>query len=84
MIKKISIKDVMCDIKVIKGQMYINDADCNRILYPKQKRSSRGKQMSKDSLCDTDRAVMVKIGSIMYYPLNEKHIDQCYHNETVI
>jgi hypothetical protein len=81
---KISIKDIMCDIKTINGVMYISDTDANRVLYPKTKRLSRGKSLSKESLCNTeDRNKMVKIGGVMYYPLDEKHIDDCYHNNVL-
>ena len=81
---KLSIRDVMCDIKVISDTMYISDADCNRVLYPKKKRLTRGKSMSKEALCDLERNAMLKIGSVMYFPLDEKHIDDCFHNMNVI
>lgn len=75
----------MCDIKTINGVMYISDTDANRVLYPKTKRLTRGKSLSKESLCDIDdRNKMIKIGGVMYFPLDEKHIDQCFHNQNVI
>jgi hypothetical protein len=48
------------------------------------KRLTRGKAMSKEALCDLERNAMLKIGSVMYFPLDEKHIDDCFHNMNVI
>jgi hypothetical protein len=84
MINKISIREVMCDIKTINGVMYISDADVNRVLYPKTKRLTRGKSLSKDKLCDLERNVMIKIGGVMYYPLETKYVDNCYHNNVIV
>jgi len=84
MIKKISIKDVMCDIKTINNKMYISDADTNRVLYPKTKTISRGKVISKDKLCNTDRNQMIKVNGIMFYPVNTALFDDCVHNQNVL
>ena len=81
---KISIKNIICDIKTVNDIMYISDADCNRVLYPKTRSVSRGKRLSKDKLCDMDRNAMIKINGIMFYPLNTDHIDDCYGNNNVI
>jgi hypothetical protein len=54
------------------------------VLYPKKKRLTRGKAMSKEALCDLERNSMLKIGGVMYFPLDEKHIDDCFHNMNVI
>lgn len=78
---KISVKNIMCDVKTINNVMYISDADCNRILYPKTKSISRGKVMSKAKLVNIDRDLMIKINEVMYYPLNKQYIDSCYHNQ---
>jgi hypothetical protein len=48
------------------------------------KRLTRGKAMSKEALCDLERNAMLKIGGVMYFPLDEKHIDDCFHNMNVI
>jgi hypothetical protein len=81
---KISIKDIICDIKTINNVLYISDADCNRVLYPKTRSASRGKRMGKNKLADLDRDKMVKINGIMFYPLETKHIDDCYHNQILV
>jgi hypothetical protein len=44
---KISIREVMCDIKDHNDILYISDADANRVLYPKTKRSTRGLKHQK-------------------------------------
>ena len=64
--------------------MYISDADVNRILYPKTKRLSRGKSMSKEKLVDLDRNEMIKINGIMFFPISAEHFDDCYGNMNVI
>jgi hypothetical protein len=82
---KISIREVMCDIKDHNDILYISDADCNRVLYPKTKRLSRGKKLTKESLCNTEeRKKMIKINGVMFYPLDTKHVDDCYHNNITI
>ena len=81
---KLSIKNIICDIKTINNTMYISDADCNRVLYPKTRTASKGKRMGKDKLVDLDRNAMVKLNGIMYYPLNVKCIDQCFGNEQIL
>ncbi len=81
---KLSIKNIICDIKTINNIKYISDADNNRVLYPKTKITSRGKTMSKSKLCDTDRNKMIKIGGIMFYPLNTQHIDDCHLNNKIL
>jgi hypothetical protein len=81
---KISIREVMCDIKDHNDILYISDADANRVLYPKTKRSTRGKAMSKSKLCDLERTSMITINGVMFYPLDVKHIDDCYHNNVTI
>jgi hypothetical protein len=81
---KISIRETMCDVKMINNVMYISDTDVNRVLYPKTKRLSRGKRLSKEKLCNTERNMMIKLNGVMFYPLDEKHIDECYHNQNVI
>ena len=81
---KISIREVMCDIKDHNDILYISDADCNRVLYPKTKRLTRGKAMSKEALCDLERTSMITINGVMFYPLDVKHIDDCYHNNVTI
>jgi hypothetical protein len=81
---KLSIKNIICDIKTIKNTMYISDADCNRVLYPKTRTASKGKRMGKDKLVDLDRNAMVKLNGIMYYPLNTAHIDECFGNEQIL
>jgi hypothetical protein len=78
---KISIKNIICDIKTINNVLYISDADCNRVLYPKTRTASRGKSMGKNKLADLDRNKMVKINGIMFYPLNAQHIDDCIGNQ---
>ena len=80
---KISIREVMCDIKDHNDILYISDTDCNRVLYPKTKRSTRGKRLSKDNLCDLERKSMIVINGVMHYPLDTKHIDDCYHNNNL-
>jgi hypothetical protein len=50
----------------------------------RKKRLTRGKAMSKETLCDLERNAMLKIGGVMYFPLDEKHIDDCFHNMNVI
>jgi hypothetical protein len=81
---KLSIKNIICDIKTINNTMYISDADCNRVLYPKTRTASKGKRMGKDKLVDLDRNAMVKLNGIMYYPLNTAHIDECYGNKQIL
>ena len=81
---RISIKNIICDTKKINNTLYISDADCNRILYPKTRTMSRGKRMSKEKLVDLERNSMIKINGIMYYPLNTEHIDDCYGNQNLI
>lgn len=78
---KLSIKNIICDVKTINNTLYISDADCNRVLYPKTRTASRGKRMGKDKLVDLDRNKMVKLNGIMFYPLNESHIDECVGNQ---
>ena len=73
----------MCNIKVINDKLYISDADCNRVLYPKTRSVQRGKRMSKSKLCNLDRDKMVKLNGVMYYPLNIAHIDDCVHNNNL-
>jgi hypothetical protein len=80
---RISIKNIICDTKKINNTLYISDADCNRILYPKTRTASRGKRMSKEKLVDLERGSMIKINGIMYYPLNTEHIDDCYGNQNL-
>jgi hypothetical protein len=81
---KLSIKNIICDIKTINNTMYISDADCNRVLYPKTRAASRGKRMSKEKLVDLERGSMIKIGGVMFYPLDTKHIDECYGNQVLL
>jgi hypothetical protein len=81
---KLSIKNIICDIKTINNVMYISDTDANRILYPKTRTASRGKRLSKDKLCNMDRNAMVKLNGIMFYPLNTDHIDVCYGNQKAL
>jgi len=81
---KLSIKNIICDIKTINNTMYISDADCNRVLYPKIKTASRGKTMSKEKLVDLERGSMVKIGGVMFYPLDTRHIDKCFGNDKLL
>ena len=71
----------MCDVKQINGVTYISDVDVNRILYPKVKRKSRGKSMSKDKICDLTS--MIKINGTMYYVLLID-IDDCYFNNVMV
>jgi hypothetical protein len=78
---KISVKNIICDLKIINNVLYISDADCNRVLYPKTRSLSRGKRMGKDKLADLDRDKMVKLNGIMFYPLNYDHIDKCLGNQ---
>jgi hypothetical protein len=81
---KLSIKNIICDIKTINNVLYISDADCNRVLYPKTRSASRGKRMGKDKLVDLERGSMIKLNGIMFYPLDTKHIDECYHNQNLV
>ena len=81
---KISIKNIICDVKKLNGKMYISDADVNRILYPKTKMISRGKRMSKEKLVNLDRNEMIKINGIMFFPISAEHFDDCYGNMNVI
>ena len=74
----------MCDLKKFNDVMYISDADCNRVLYPKTKRLSRGKSMSKEKLADLDRNKMIKINGVMFYPVNTEHFDKCLHNDKTL
>ncbi len=80
---KVSIKDIICDIKTIGGVKYISDADCNRVLYPKTKIKARGKVMSKAKLADLDRSQMIKVNGSMFYPVNTELFDDCYHNNKI-
>ena len=81
---KISIREVLCDLKLHNDTLYISDADTNRVLYPKTKRSTRGKKLSKDNLCDLERNAMIMINGVMFYPLDLKHVDDCYHNNVIV
>jgi hypothetical protein len=76
---KLSIKEVMCDVKVFNDTMYLSDSDCNRVLNHKT-RSKRGKSMSKENLVDLSLNTCLKYQNQMYYPLVTSHIDTCYHN----
>ncbi len=78
---KISVKNIICDLKIINNVLYISDADCNRVLYPKTRSLSRGKSMGKNKLADLDRNKMIKLNGIMFYPLDTKHIDDCIGNQ---
>lgn len=78
---KVSIKDIICDIKTISETTYISDVDVNRIMYPKNKRKSRGKQISKEKIADLDK--MIKINGTMYFPLLID-IDDCYYNNVML
>ena len=76
----VSIKETMVDIKTFNGVTYISDVDVNRIINRKQ-RTTRGKTMSKEKLVDLER--MIKIGSMMYFPLMID-IDDCYYNNVML
>lgn len=80
---KISIKDVICNIKNINNTLYISDADCNAVIYPKTKRASRGKNMSKEKLADLDIENQLKINGSLHFPLNTEHIDNCLGNQKI-
>ena len=74
---KLSIRNVLCDIVVDNNVMYITDLDINRVINNKQ-RSTRGKQISRYKLADHDNAIHT--AKTILFPLEMKHIDDCYHN----
>ena len=71
----------MCDIVVDNNVMYITDLDINRVINMKQ-RSTRGKQISRYKLADHDNSIHTT--SNIFFPLDEKHIDDCYHNRKTL
>lgn len=77
---KVSIKETMCELKTFNGVSYISDVDCNRIINQKT-RSKRGKTMSKEKLVDLEK--MIKIDSLMWFPLSID-IDDCYYNNVML
>ena len=79
---KLSIKNIMCNIKTINNTSYISDADCNRVLYPVTRSISRGKRASKEKLVDITNSL--KINGILFYELNTQYIDDCYHNNNIL
>ena len=79
----VSVKEIMVDLKWFNGTCYISDPDVNRIMYPKQKHKSRGKQMSKDKIVDMDVNSVLKISNQMYFPLLID-IDDCYYNNEML
>ena len=74
---KLSIKNIMCDVKVNNDMIYITDTDVNRILNQKQ-RTKRGKTISRDKLVETDSCI--RVNNNMLFSVYTKHIDECYHN----
>ena len=64
----------------IGGVEFISDADVNSIMYPKTKRTSRGKSITKEKLVNMDNNV--KIGdSLLFEFIGE--IDDCYYNNVM-
>lgn len=77
---KVSIKEIMCDVKTINDIVYISDVDLNRIINQK-KRTQRGKVVSKEKLADMNN--IIKINGVMFMPLTID-IDDCYHNNFLV
>jgi hypothetical protein len=79
---KLSIKNIICNVKIVNNITYISDADCNRVLYPVTRSISRGKRASKEKLVDITNSL--KINGILFYKLNNQYIDNCYHNNAIL
>lgn len=77
---KLSIKDIMCDLKMIDDVLYISDTDINRVLNKQKK--TRGRQLSKNKLADLETPYVLP--DQPYYPLEDKYVDECYHNLTQV
>lgn len=76
----VSIKDIMATLVNIGGTEFISDADVNSIMYPKTRRASRGKSITKEKLVNMDNNI--KIGdSLLFEFIGD--IDDCYYNNVM-